>query len=139
LLEPDTRVIAVDLFYFGECKIRQRAYLFALLVATVGERSLGIQSSQLAAVARWAAGSNSTVALHTDGPRHAAIGLVASNLEPDKISHIVQHDVKWGLADVIKNNQSFEQAPELFCFGLLEQFDSDRLVQVAGAGRVRKQ
>jgi hypothetical protein len=138
MLEADTRVVVVDLFYFGECKIQQRAYLFALLIATVGDRALGVQANQLAAVARWAAGSRMPVSVHAMGPRSAVIGLVAANLEPDRIGQLVTQDVKWSLSDVIQNNMSFEQAPELFCFGLLEEFDSDRLVQLAGPDKVRK-
>jgi dienelactone hydrolase len=138
LLEADTRVIALDLFYFGECKIQQRAFLFALLIATVGDRALGVQASQLAAVTRWAAGSGTPVSVHTLGPRSAVIGLVAANLEPDRIGQLVMQDVKWSLSDVIQNNLSYEQAPELFCFGLLEEFDSDRLIQLAGSDKVRK-
>ena len=47
------RVIAVDPFYFGESKIAKRDWLFALLISSVGDRPLGIQASQIAAVARW--------------------------------------------------------------------------------------
>src|SRR5262249_42944343 len=54
LLAAGHRVLAVDLFYFGECKIKQKDWLFALLVATVGDRPLGIQAGELAALARWA-------------------------------------------------------------------------------------
>jgi hypothetical protein len=136
LLESDTRVIAVDLFYFGECKIQRRDYLFALLIATVGDRSLGVQASQLAAIARWAGSTSGDIEVHTSGPRTAIIGLVAANLEPTRIGKIEQRDVQWGLADVIEKNMSFEQAPELFCFGLLEAFDSNRLIELAGRDKV---
>jgi pimeloyl-ACP methyl ester carboxylesterase len=138
LLAADSRVLAVDLFYFGECKIQRRDYLFALLLATVGDRALGVQASQLAAVVRWAGGSSSPVTVNASGPRSAIIALVAANLEPDRVKQLDLHDVKWGLSDVIANNQSFEQAPELFCFGLLQEFDNDRLIQLAGADKVRK-
>jgi dienelactone hydrolase len=137
LLTPGTRVLAVDLFYFGECRIQSRDYLFALLIATVGDRSLGIQASQLAALARWANESAPAVTLNTSGPRSAIIGLVAANLEPSAIGKLELHDVKWRLSDVIAKNQSFEQAPELFCFGLLEQFDNDGLLELAGRDKVQ--
>src|SRR5262249_44799503 len=137
LLMPDTRVILVDLFYFGECKIHERDYLFALLIATVGDRALGIQASQLAALSRWAGESGPPVTLATFGPRSAIIGLVAANLDSDRIVRLDMRDVKWKLSDVIGNNQSFEQAPELFCFGLLKEFDSDQLLQLAGPEKSR--
>jgi dienelactone hydrolase len=136
LLEPDTRVVAVDLFYFGECKIQQRAYLFALLIATVGERALGVQASQLAAVTRWASKPGLPLTVQTTGPRSAVIGLVAANLVAEQIRQLVLEDAEWGVADVVLNNQSFEQCPELFCFGLLEEFDNDALVQLAGPDKI---
>ncbi|MGH7202384.1 MAG: alpha/beta hydrolase family protein, partial [Planctomycetaceae bacterium] len=43
LLKAGQRVLAVDLFYFGESKIVQKDFLYALLVSSVGERPLGIQ------------------------------------------------------------------------------------------------
>ena len=49
LLGAGYRVIAVDPFYLGESKIAERDYLFALLVAAVGDRPLGLQASQVAA------------------------------------------------------------------------------------------
>ena len=52
-LRAGHRVMAVDLYNFGESKTSQRPSLFAIAVSSVGERPLGIQSSQLAAVARW--------------------------------------------------------------------------------------
>ena len=42
LLKAGYRVLAVDPFYFGESKIEQRDFLFAILVAAVGDRPLGI-------------------------------------------------------------------------------------------------
>ena len=48
LLKAGQRVLAVDLFYFGESKIEKRDFLYALLMASTGDRPLGIQASQLA-------------------------------------------------------------------------------------------
>ena len=54
LLAKGHRVIAVDPFYLGESAIGGRDFLFALMVATVGDRALGLQPRQLQAVAKWA-------------------------------------------------------------------------------------
>ncbi|HJT78960.1 MAG TPA: acetylxylan esterase, partial [Gemmataceae bacterium] len=54
LLKAGQRVWAVDPWYFGESKIETKDWLFALLVATVGDRPLGLEASEVAAVARWA-------------------------------------------------------------------------------------
>src|SRR5262249_14385710 len=46
-LDAGRRVLAVDPFSFGECEIKERGYLWSLMVGTVGERPLGIQVGQV--------------------------------------------------------------------------------------------
>jgi len=54
------------------------------MLGTVGERPLGIQAGQLAAVARWARAEykDDAVSLHATGPRSSLATLVAAALEP---------------------------------------------------------
>lgn len=125
LLGEGYRVLAVDPFYFGESKIASLDFLFALLVAAVGERPLGIQASQVAAVARWAAAEykDSPVTLVTAGPRSSAFALVAAALEEKAIAGVELHGSLGSLKEVIEQNATVTEKPELFCFGLLEAFD----------------
>jgi len=140
LLNSGRRVIVVDPFYFGESKIPQRDFLFALLVAAVGERPLGIQSSQLAAVSRWAKGEfKSPVELVAHGPRLSLAALVATALERGAIERAELHEALQSLHEIIDEDWSVNQKPELFCFGLLERFDIARIKELAGAGRVIEQ
>jgi hypothetical protein len=129
LLDAGNRVLAADLFYFGESKIQQRDYLFALLVATVGERPLGLQASQLAAIARWSQSEHKSapVTLVAVGPRLSTAALVAAVLEEKAIGKLELHGALKSLKEVIEQNRSVEQMPELFCFGLLEAFDIKQL------------
>src|SRR6185436_8380636 len=84
LVKDGCRVLAIDVFYFGESKIRTHDYLFALLVAAVGERPLGIQASQAGAIARWArAHYGQPLELIGIGPRTSLISLCAAALEPE--------------------------------------------------------
>lgn len=130
LLARDQRVIAVDLFYFGESRITKRDYLFALLVAATGERPLGVQSSQLAAIARWAGkyDRKAKVTVSAVGPRSGVIALVAANLDARAIDGLKLHRPLSSLRDVIKQNGSVQKTPELFCFGLLEAIDIKQLI-----------
>ncbi len=131
-LKAGNRVLAVDPFYLGESKINQRDYLFALLVATVGDRSLGLQASQVAAIARWFRLFDKTSpTLMAIGPRSSVIALVAANLETERIGQLALKNKLASLSDVIEKNMSFEQAPELFCFGLLEEFEINQLIKMA--------
>jgi hypothetical protein len=133
LLQAGQRVLAVDPFYFGESKIEQKDWLFALLVAAVGERPLGLEASQVAAVARWAQAERKgeRVTLVAVGPRAGTIALVAAGLEEKAIGGLELHSAPGSLRDVIEQNRTVEQAPELFCFGLLEAFDVKRLAALA--------
>ena len=125
LLAAGRRVVAVDPFYFGESKIAGQPGLFAILVAAVGERPLGIQAGQVAAVARWLSRERGlgTVEIATEGPRTGLIGLVAAALEPDAIAGLVQRDAMASLREVITSDLTVMQRPEQFCFGLLREFD----------------
>ena len=125
LLAAGRRVVAVDPFYFGESKIAGQPGLFAILVAAVGERPLGIQAGQVAAVARWLSRERGLgpVEVATEGPRTGLIGLVAAALEPDVIGGLVQREAMTSLREIIAGDLTVMQRPEQFCFGLLREFD----------------
>jgi cephalosporin-C deacetylase-like acetyl esterase len=128
LLEQGKRVLAVDPFYYGESKIRARDFLFALLVAALGERPLGIQASQIAAVARWAQTEfGAPVEVLAVGPRASLVALCAGAIERGAISQVDTRDSFQSLKDILERNLSVDGAPELFCFGLLESFDIPQL------------
>ena len=139
LLAAGQRVLAVDPFYFGESKISSRDFLYALLVAATGDRPLGIQSSQLAAVARWARTEfkSKPVALESIGPRLGLAALVATALEPTAIATLHQTDALPSLREIIRQSWSVDQKPELFCFGLLEHFDIPNIQSLVAPQRLK--
>jgi len=114
------RVVAVDPFYFGESKITKRDWLFALLISSVGDRALGIQASQIAAVARWV---GSPVTVESFGPRTSLIAEVAAALEPRAITAARTHGALSSLHDVLRSDMTVDKFPEFFTFGLLEAWD----------------
>src|SRR5262249_23944005 len=87
LVDHGCRVLAVDPFLIGESKIKAQdpEYTFGLFVSAVGERPLGIQAAQLAAIARWAkiTSENQDVVLHIVGPRAGMAALIAAAAEPN--------------------------------------------------------
>ena len=133
LLASGQRVVAIDPFYFGESKPPQRDYLWALLVSAVGDRPLGLQASQVAAVARWlrAEHAGEPITVCAFGPRSSTVALVAAALEEKTVARVKLHDAFPSLKAVIEQNHSFEEMPEMFCFGLLEAFDLDQLKTLA--------
>jgi len=133
LLSSGRRVVTVDPFYFGESKPRERDYLWALLISTVGDRPLGLQASQVAAVARWLRTRfpGEPLILCGFGPRSSTVALVTAGLEEKGLGPVDVHDAFPSLKAVIEQNYSFEQMPEMFCFGLLEAFDMAQLKALA--------
>jgi hypothetical protein len=100
--------------------------LFALLISSVGDRPLGIQASQIAAVARWI---KSRVTVESVGPRTSLIAAVAAALEPKAITATNTHGALSSLHDVLRSDMTVDKFPEFFTFGLLEAWD------IPGAGQ----
>jgi hypothetical protein len=137
LLAAGNRVLAVDLFYFGEAKLAVRDFLFALLLSAVGDRPIGLQASQLAAVARWAKDRGGPVAVVAVGPRLSTVALVAAALEENAIGGLELHGALGSLKEVIEQNRSVDQMPEMFCFGLLEAADVKQLTALVAPRPLR--
>ena len=139
LLKDRYRVLAIDPFYVGEARCRQSDWLFALLVATVGDRPLGLQASQVSAAARWAAERHAgiPVTLVAIGPRACVFALVAAALETKAIAAVELHQTLGTLKEVLERNWSVSKAPELFCFGLLECCDIRQLAALVAPRPVR--
>ena len=117
------RAVAIDPFYFGESKVAERDYLFALLIAAVGERPLGVQVGEVRGVVdslRRAAGEEAITVLSI-GPRSSVVALVTAAID-DRIDDVDLRQPLAGLKDVV-DAKTYTDAPELFCFGLLEVID----------------
>ena len=107
--------------------------LFPLLVAAVGERPLGVQAGQLAAVSRWLADDRGLAPLTVTavGPRATTIALVAAAMDEKAIARVELHDALGSLKEVIEQNLGANNGAELFCFGLLESFDIKQIAALA--------
>lgn len=127
LLEQKRRVVAMDPFNFGEARIESRDYLFALLVSALGERPLGIQASQVAAASRWLSAMYGPVTVAGFGPRTSLIALAAAAVETEAIREVKLTRSMSSLKEILRRNLGVNDAPELFCFGLLEWFDIPQL------------
>ena len=138
LVAAGRRVLAIDPFYLGESKIRSRPYLFALLVATVGDRPAGIQASQVAAIARWAAeDAGEAVDVVAIGKSSTLFALMAAALERDAIAGVELHGSRGSLKEIIAEKKGVNQAIELCCFGLLRDLDIAQLVEIVAPRPVR--
>jgi hypothetical protein len=95
----------------------------------VGERPVGLQASQLNAIARWSKSQRASELINVvaAGPRSSLVALIAGGLEEESIDNLELHRVLSSLREAIEKNWSVEQNPEMFCFGLLESFDLKQL------------
>lgn len=139
LLAVGCRVVAVDPAHVGESGAGGFfGHLFPLLEAAVGERPLGIETSQLAAVARWAKQQyNCPVMLVSAGRRASMVVLAAAALDERAVDEVELHGSLGSLKELIEENASYAQAPESFCFGLLEAFDVKQIAALTAPRPVR--
>ena len=64
------------------------------------------------------------------GPRSSVIALAAGALEEKAIRQVEVIAPLGSLKEIVESNWTFDQAPELFCFGLLEQFDVKQIASL---------
>jgi len=140
-LDAGHRVVAVDPLLLGESQPQppRQAYLWALLLGTVGERPLGIQASQLRSLALWLNRERKTgpVTLIASGQRSTLAALVAAGLEDTAIGGLELRGSLGSLKEPIEQKVLFQAAPEVFCFGLLESFDIKQLAALSAPRPVR--
>ncbi|MFQ3649614.1 MAG: hypothetical protein SNJ75_04725 [Gemmataceae bacterium] len=132
LAKAGYRVIEMDPWYFGGCKMSSHDYLFALQLGCFGDRPLGLQAAQVNAVATWAKGNVHLVAV---GPRTSLIALAAAAVDEKAIGSVELQGSWATLRQVLEENRTMQQTPEVFCFGLLEKAD---LLHLAGLVAPRK-
>ncbi|RUL83891.1 alpha/beta hydrolase family protein [Tautonia sociabilis] len=132
LLAEGKRVVAIDPFDFGESKPAERDYLWALMIASVGERPIGVQVGQLLASCRAfrPEGSEEPVSVEAIGPRTGVIALIASAIDPEAVGGLTLHQPMTSLKEIVEEGRPFQQSPELFCFGLLESFDLPQIEEL---------
>ncbi len=138
-LSENKRVVAIDLFGFGEAAVENHQGRFALMLSTLGERQLGIDASQINAVARWMVSERDTgpVTVSATGPRSSLICLVAAALEPEAIGQLELAQSMGSLKEIIEQNLGQGDVPEQFCFGLLAAFDIAHLAALAAPRELR--
>ena len=138
------QVLVADLILTGEAQPRRRnesdAHRYAQLLATVGERPLGIRASHLLALAKWLKDHHGATAVRveTQGFRSQVAALVAAALDPTAFSEVrIENGIK-SLRHLLTKPVRYREAPELFCLGLYPEFDLERLVPLAEQARVKQ-
>lgn len=129
------RVVAVDPLMMGESNERpDQDHYYAMLLATMGERALGIQASQLAATVQWLAETFPDTSRHMEAQGwNASVAAVASMILGEApVASLNAIKAPQSLKALIHDRVRYEERPALFCFGLLEGFDIADLTSLAG-------
>ncbi len=104
----------------------------------VGERPLGLETAQLAELARWMRqrSGRGQVRLESRGIRSQVAALLAAALEPEMFSEVVVRDGMASLGYLLEKPVEFHQAADLFCLDLYKEFDIDSLAAMAEGARI---
>jgi dienelactone hydrolase len=120
-------VFKADIFGTGENRYRP---VYQLSVASAGYRLLGIQVEQVLACARFAREQTgiAKVDMVAHGVMSTTAGLIAAALEPNLFENLTVYRNISSLALLAEKPIDYDDAPSLFCFGLLEVTDIPQLV-----------
>jgi hypothetical protein len=91
------------------------------------------------ALARWARTRQpqEPLTLTAVGPRSSLFALVAAALEPEAVAALELQGSLGSLREVIEQNRSVAEMPELFCFGLLQEFDISTIAALVAPRELR--
>jgi hypothetical protein len=135
LAQSGHRVLAIDPVLFGQNLPTSGAkFQNAMLLATIGDRPLGIQSAQVVAAAKYFARVfvADNVSLESHGATTSLVVRCAAAIDGgDSISSVKTNGEAETLHDFLKPGPSYGGTPEVYCFGLLEYFDIPQLIQLA--------
>jgi len=128
------QILAFEPLFFGSTSPddTEPAY-WEMLVASRGERAIGLEVAQLIATAksfRSSAGPHN-IRLETDGIRSQVVALTAAALEPDVFSEIESNNAMSSFSYLLNAPVPYRSAPDLFCLDLYKYFDIDRLAILA--------
>ena len=132
-------VLALDLVFNGATAPENPAD-WEMLVATTGNRPLGLEAAQLLAVAAWLRTNDGRRGINvvTEGIRNQVIAVTSAALEPTAFARIEGRESMGSLDYLLKNSVPFRSAPELFCLDLYRYFDLDRLALMALPTEVKR-
>jgi len=128
-LDAGHRILTVDLLGTGHEAASWHGHM---LVASTGERSLGIQVGQLISLLQWiGARYSGDIHLNASGRVMPIVALMAAALRPGLLASLVTSGLLDTLGRLIDWPVPYADAAPLFCFGLLAECDIDDLVRLS--------
>lgn len=138
IVERGDQALVADLLFTGDDAPSVHSFYFTEMLAATGERPLGLEAAQLAALARWARAkwSPSSVRIETTGIRMQVVSLVAAALNSGLFSAVANQSGMSSLGYLLAKPVPYQDAPDLFCLGLYKHFDIDSLELMAAPAPV---
>ena len=135
-LEAGRRALVADILGTGEA---WTSWQHHMLLATAGERPLGLQVGQLHALIQWACKRFRTpsLQLQAQGQVASVVALLEAALAPSLLSALETNGLMDSLGRLIDWPLSYGSAPPLFCFGLLREFDLADLIRLSAPTPLR--
>ncbi|HMD85673.1 MAG TPA: dienelactone hydrolase family protein [Terriglobia bacterium] len=133
------QVLALDVVFNGETVPQSPDPTdYELLVASMGDRPLGLEVGQLLGAAKWLAQASAQTQLRLEavGLRSQVVALVAAALEPKLFSEVAITGGMHSLGVLLDAAVPFRSAPELFCLDLYKDFDLDHLRAMAAPTKI---
>jgi hypothetical protein len=156
LVASGKRVLALEPLFFGQ-NVPGTGDLgvssYAQMLNGLGERALGLEAAQIAAVAEWlnagfehgsptpgSAFARQTghrpVAVITSGPRSQSVAITAAALEPRLFTSLEARQSIPSLAYVLEHPLKYGDVPELMCLDLFREFDFGTLAALAAPAKM---
>jgi dienelactone hydrolase len=132
------QVLAFEPLFFGSMSPDEgdQGY-WEMLVASSGDRPLGLEVNHLLGVARYFGQiSKQKVRVETEGIRSQVVGLLAAALERDLFSEVQSNEVMASLRFLLDSPVPYRSAADLFCLDLYKYFDIDTLTALASPVKV---
>jgi dienelactone hydrolase len=127
-LKAGRRALAIDVFGTGELNTGAH---YHMLIATAGERSLGIQVGQFLAILGWMGRKGRVPHLRAVGQVMPIAALMAAALRPQAVASLTTSSLLNSLGHLIEWPLAYASAAPLFCFGLLKEFDIPDLIALS--------
>jgi hypothetical protein len=131
------QVLALEPLFFGSTTPDDPdpAY-WEMLVASSGDRPLGLEVGQLIGVAKHFHAGQHQIRVETVGIRSQVVALAAAAIEPELFSEIYSNDAMTSLSYLLDTPVPYRNAPDLFCLDLYKYFDIDRLTVLASPVKI---
>jgi hypothetical protein len=135
------QVLALDVIFNGETVPSSPDPAdYEFIVASMGDRPLGLEVAQVIGAAKWLAKTSSQTHLRLEatGMRSQVVSLVAAALEPQLFSAVAITGGMHSLRFLLDAAVPLRSAPELFCLDLYKDFDLDHFRAMAAPAKINE-